>query len=208
MQTLVLGIGNTLLRDEGAGIHALNALMGHFFSSSGSSVTQNDADVLLELPTGGGIRFVDGGTLSFTLAGLLEQADNLVVIDAAQLGKPAGSVDCFMNTGMDRFLGTCKRSVHEVGLLDLLDMARLTGLLPVQRALVGIQPEVIDWGDSLSQAVANGLTDAVNSVNQVLSNWHGELGSVLLSLNADQSSLPSNTANQSVEFDNRTVDSQ
>lgn len=208
MQTLVLGIGNTLLRDEGAGIHALNTLMGHYFSSSGSSATQNDADVLLKLPKGGGVRFIDGGTLSFTLAGLLEQADNLVVIDAAQLGKPPGSVDCFMNTGMDRFLGACKRSVHEVGLLDLLDMARLTGHLPEQRALVGIQPEVIDWGDNLSEAVAIGLTDAVNAVNQVLSSWHDELGSVRLPLNADESSLPSNTANQSVEFDNRAVDSQ
>ena len=50
MKTLVLGIGNTLLTDEGAGIHALQALQEKF-------------------PEATGVTYLDGGTLSFTLAG-------------------------------------------------------------------------------------------------------------------------------------------
>lgn len=136
MQTLVLGIGNTLLSDEGIGVHALHYLQTHY----------------PELP---GTTCIDGGTLSFTLAGEIEQADRLIVIDAAQLHAAPGTVRSFVNEDMDSFLGQGnQRSVHEVGLLDLLQISRLTGRLPGQRTLIGIQPEKIDWGESPSPAVS------------------------------------------------------
>ena len=63
-QTLILGIGNTLLSDEGAGIHALNLFQ-------------------LYHPDPPNLTYVDGGTLSFTLAAYIEDCDNLIVLDAA-----------------------------------------------------------------------------------------------------------------------------
>lgn len=152
MKTLVLGIGNTLLTDEGAGIHALQYLQQHY-------------------PESDDVTYLDGGTLSFTLAGAVEDADNLIVIDAAQLkGKP-GTVDCLVNEDMDRFLGTCKRSVHEVGLLDLLDIARLTGHLPERRALVAIQPDIVDWGDAPTASVASAIPLAAEKVAELMKQW-------------------------------------
>lgn len=149
---LVLGIGNTLLQDEGSGIHVLNALRRQY-------------------PETEGVSYVDGGTLSFTLAGIVEECESLIVIDAAQLKKKAGSIACFIGEEMDHFLGQGKRSVHEVGLLDLLDMARLSGRLPRRRALVAIQPERIDWGEHPSPAVSDAIPTAVNEVVKLMERW-------------------------------------
>jgi hydrogenase maturation protease len=102
-ETLILGIGNTLLTDEGAGIHALNHLQ---------SAIPNI------WPDSPNLTFLDGGTLSFTLAVWIEDCTNLIVFDATELNRPAGTVNTFVGAAMDEFLGTNKRSAHEVGLLD------------------------------------------------------------------------------------------
>jgi len=151
----MLGIGNTLLRDEGIGIHVLKALQAR-------------------LPADDTLSFVDGGTLSFTLAAEIEASDRLIVIDAAQLGEAPGTVRCFIDNEMDSFLGSCKRSVHEVGLLDLFDIARLTQTLPGQRALVGIQPASVDWGEEPTDAVAAAIPVAVQKVCDLLELWKTE----------------------------------
>jgi hydrogenase maturation protease len=150
--TLVLGIGNTLLRDEGAGIHALNLLHSRY----------------PDIPN---LAFVDGGTLSFTLAAYIEDCDQLLVFDAAELRSPPGTVRTMVGDDMDAFLGAARRSPHEVGLLDLFDIARLTGSLPDKRALIGIQPDRIEWGMSPSEAVASALPVAVSQAAELLERW-------------------------------------
>jgi hydrogenase maturation protease len=150
--TLILGIGNTLLSDEGVGIHMLGYLGQHF-------------------PELTGISYLDGGTLSFTLAPWIETTDNLVVVDAAELDDEPGTVKVFTGTAMDRFAGKTKRSVHEVSLGDLLSIARLTDALPGNRALVAIQPQTIDWGSSLSAPVAGALPVAACRIIQLVRQW-------------------------------------
>lgn len=150
---MVLGIGNTLLRDEGAGVHAMRQLQ------------LDSADLT-------GVEFMDGGTLSFTLAGPIGAVDCLLVIDAAELGGPPGAVEVFCGAEMDRFLGANrKRSVHEVGLLDLLAVTCLTDKLPPQRALIGIQPAVLDWGEAPSAAVELALPLACSRARELISTW-------------------------------------
>ena len=155
MKTTILGIGNSLLRDEGIGIHVLKALKA-------------------QLPEDDALSLIDGGTLSFTLATEIETSDRLVVIDAAQLGDVPGTVRCFIGDEMDNFLGSCKRSVHEVGLLDLFDIERLTQTLPGQRALVGIQPASVDWGEEPTEPVAAAIPVAVQKVCELLELWRTE----------------------------------
>lgn len=150
---LVLGIGNTLLRDEGAGVHAMRRL-------------QSECGDL------GRIDFVDGGTLSFTLAGAIGGTDNLIVFDAAELMDEPGTVRLFINENMDQYLGSGRnRSVHEVGLLDLLAVACLTDSLPSRRALIGIQPQEIGWGDAPSAAVAAALPTACGLAMNLIGEW-------------------------------------
>ena len=151
-ETLILGIGNTLLTDEGSGIHALA-----LFQS--------------EYPDIPNITCLDGGTLSFTLASWIEDCDNLIVFDAAELHQPAGTVKTLMGDDMDRFLGAAKRSAHEVGLLDLFDIARLTYSLPVNRALIGIQPQEFGWGMQPCEAVRRALPLAVDAARELIESW-------------------------------------
>ncbi|MEN8107238.1 MAG: HyaD/HybD family hydrogenase maturation endopeptidase [Pseudomonadota bacterium] len=150
--TLVLGIGNTLLSDEGVGVHMLDFLREHY----------------PDLPA---VSYLDGGTLSFTLAPWIEAADNLIVVDAAELSAPPGTVQLFTGEAMDRFAGKTKRSVHEVSLGDLLAIAHLTDALPNNRVLVAIQPQQVDWGHDLSPAVAGALPEAATHIAARVRSW-------------------------------------
>lgn len=154
MKTIILGVGNTLLSDEGVGIHVLDAL------------------AQTALPRDGIVDLIDGGTLSFTLAVSIEEADQLIVVDAAQLKSPPGTLRLFRGEEMDRFLlGQRKSSVHEVGLTDLMAIARLTERWPERRALVAIQPEKLDWGDAPTPSVQSAIPEACRQIEALLEEW-------------------------------------
>lgn len=157
--TLVLAIGNLLMTDEGAGIHVLNFLVKQNINRNANNPNHT-------------VIYLDGGTLSFSLAAHIENADNLIVIDAANLNAPPGTVKTFVGSQMDQQLGQCKLSVHEVGLIDLLDMVKLSGHWPKHRALVGIQPLTIaDWSDLPSQPVKDAIPVAAAQVNNLIEEW-------------------------------------
>jgi hydrogenase maturation protease len=150
--TLILGIGNNLLSDEGVGVHVAWYLHEHH-------------------PDTPGVTFLDGGTLSFTLAEPIAGHDNLIVVDAARLGEPAGTVRCLEGEDMDRYLTGNRHSVHEVSLTDLLDIARLSGTLPQHRALIGIEPASLDWGDRPSAAVAGTIAPVAQMALALAARW-------------------------------------
>lgn len=156
MKILVLGIGNTLLTDEGVGVHVVRAM---------AAGRKADPD----------LDWLDGGTLSFTLAGPIESADALVVVDAAELKAEPGTVAVFEAEAMDAFLaGNRKASVHEVGLIDLMAIARLTGRWPERRALVAIQPQRVDWGEAPTAEVAAAIAVAGGHIDRLIGAWRAE----------------------------------
>jgi hydrogenase maturation protease len=150
---LILGIGNPLLTDDGAGLAALRALKEM-------------------LPERDDVEFLDGGTLSFTLAVPIAACETLIVLDAATVGGPPGTVRCFEGEDMDRFLNAHgKASVHEVGLNDLMSIARLGDGWPARRALIGVQPVSFEWGESPSPAVAAAIPAMCEHALQLLARW-------------------------------------
>jgi hydrogenase maturation protease len=151
---LLLGLGNVLLGDDGVGVKLVERLRTE--------------------PAIAAANFVDGGTLSFSLLGLIESADAMLVADAADLGESPGTVCVFENDTMDRFLASARRrTVHEVGLCDLLDMARLLDRVPRRRALLCIQPLTIAWGEVLSPAGAGAFDAAAATAGAMLRQWCG-----------------------------------
>ncbi|WP_462320046.1 hydrogenase maturation protease [Halochromatium sp.] len=150
--TLILGLGNILLTDEAVGAAVLKALQ---------PIADTDPDISL----------YDGGTLSFTLAGPIGDAGRLIVVDAAAMGDPPGTVRLFEGVAMDQQLSKHAKSVHEVSLADLFDIARLTDTLPRQRALIGIEPQQVDWGDQLTPAVAAAVPRVVSEIQTLLQRW-------------------------------------
>lgn len=153
-RTLVLGFGNASRADDGIGSHAIGYLQRDPYFNG--------------LPD---VRLLDGGTSIFELVGAIEQAYGLIVIDAAELQAEPGTVRCFLNESMDQQLGRARRTVHEVALRDLLDMARLRDALPARRALIGIQPEVVNWGACLSEATGASLPAIRQAVRELLVFW-------------------------------------
>ena len=150
-RVLILGIGNSLLADEGAGIHVLRHLARRSLPDT--------------------VALVDGGTHSFSLLEWIETADALIAVDAADLGLEPGTVRVLRGTGLDAFLAAGGRSVHEVNLGDLLQLAELRGLLPRRRALVGIQPGRVGWGLETSEPIRRGVAEATAVVEGLLAEW-------------------------------------
>lgn len=149
-RTLVLGLGNELLSDDGVGVHAVRRLQAEGVEGA----------VLL-----------DGGTLGFALAGEVAEASALVVVDAAALGGEPGDVAVFEDAELDGLLHGGGRDAHGAGLAQMLAGARLIGGLPERRALVGIQPDATDWGTDLTPTVAAALPTACGRVRELLEKW-------------------------------------
>ena len=151
-KTLVLGIGNVLLGDDGAGVKLVERLRS-------------------ELGVEAAI-FIDGGTIGFALLSFVEATDSMLVVDAAELNGMPGTIALFEGSAMDRFLASVRRrTVHEVGLIDLLDMARLQDCLPARRALLCIQPARIVWSEALSTPVEAAFNDAIEQARVLLGRW-------------------------------------
>lgn len=156
-KTLILGIGNTLLSDEGIGVHVLTDL-----EKSSSAVLEN-------------VITMDGGTLSFTLAGPIENCERFIVIDAAELKSEPGTIRVFENEAMDEYITSGnKKSVHEVSLADVMSITLLSGKLPEKRALVGIQPKHLDWGETPTEPVSAAIPVAIAEIESLLERWSDE----------------------------------
>lgn len=105
---LVLGVGNLLMGDEGAGIHVVRAL---------------EKEALPE-----GARLLDGGTGGINLLSEFDGVRDIVLIDATRDGQPAGSITLLhpQTAGdLPRGLGA-----HDFGLKDLFAVSALLGRMP------------------------------------------------------------------------------
>ena len=147
----VVGIGNNLLQDDGAGIHVLT-----HFEKRHPAV---DVDCL------------DAGTVGLALMDRLTHLDGLIAVDAMRLGKPPGTVTVLEGEEMDAHLRGHHGSVHELGLSDILDGLRLCDDLPQNRALVGIEPESMDWGTEPTEKVAVAIPRATARIRDLIRTW-------------------------------------
>jgi hydrogenase maturation protease len=151
-RVLVLGVGNPIMSDDGVGQRLLQALAAR-------------------APALDGVEFLDAGTLGLVLLPRLERFSALLVLDAAHLGGEPGEWRVYEGAQLDEFLKTARTSVHELGLRDLLDAARLMGSLPACRALVGVQPAQLRWGTELSPSVEAAIPAATAVARQLLEHW-------------------------------------
>jgi hydrogenase maturation protease len=99
-KTLVLGLGNILMADEGVGVHVVHAIEKH------------------ALPPG--VECLDGGTGGFVLLEPMQAADRIVMIDAAADGNPIGTVTRTVPRFSRDYPPTL--TAHDVGIKDLLDL--------------------------------------------------------------------------------------
>ena len=146
MGKVVLGIGNVLLSDEGIGCHVANALK--------------------EIPIPD-VKVIDGGTCPDVVQ-LLEDADKLIVVDAAEGGGIPGQIYRFHLEDI-----TLEQkpllSLHDMGFVDNLRLMRLwrnTG----ETVIIGIEPKEITWGLELSPELQYKMPQIIDIVLSELNN--------------------------------------
>lgn len=141
---LVLGLGNVLLGDDGVGAAAVARL-------------ERDYRIPPE------VRLVEGGTLGLSLLDEIAEAGHVILVDAVATDEEPGTLVRLdgadvMDAVRDRL------SVHQVGVADLLNAARLIGRYPASVVLLGLVPGRIGLGvgrTSVVDAALDELTDAI-----------------------------------------------
>jgi hydrogenase maturation protease len=150
-RTVVIGLGNPLMGDDGIGIAALERLRAAW-----------------HVPEG--VELVDGGTWGMNLLPIIEDADEVLFIDAIKTGAEPGTEIVIPRARLPRYLAT-KISPHEVDLRDVLALAELRGTLPDQTVAVGLEPALVELSSELSDQLQARLDALVAAVVRQLATW-------------------------------------
>jgi len=151
MKTIVLGVGNPILQDDGVGIHVLNELREHL----------KDSRVILDIAYTGGMNLLD----------MIRGFDKVILVDAIkQEDSKTGEVKRFSLTEAPA-VHSC--NPHDVSLSEALLLAKQLGEehLPQEIVVIGIVVKnTIDFGEQLSREVASAVPTAVSLVLTELKN--------------------------------------
>lgn len=150
---VVLGVGNILNRDEGAGVQALKEL------EKGCPTTGRRK-----------WRLLDGGVLGMDLLPYVERATHLLVLDAADFQGRPGAIREFSGGALKTFFSG-KISWHQLGFQEVLEVARVRGHYPGQVHLIGVQPGDMEVGLGLSEALELSVRDMARRALDILKNW-------------------------------------
>ena len=147
----LIGLGNILMKDEGIGVHTVNALRKRYTFSPD-------------------VEIVDGGTLGLDLLPFLEEGGRVVFVDAVDFGKGPGHIDTIEGEEILTFLHS-GFSAHHVGLSDLLLASRMMGILPGEICLIGMQPGCVDCGLDMTEAVRLRKEEVIDLILRKLQQW-------------------------------------
>jgi hydrogenase maturation protease len=140
---LVLGVGNILLRDEGVGVHVVQAMQG------------------IDCPDG--VELCDGGTAGLDLLDVLADRRKVIIIDAMAGEHEPGMVLRLTPGDLAPPSGP-GASLHELGLLQTLAVAGQLGCAPQEVVIFGIAPQEISYGLELSPEIAALIPEVIELV--------------------------------------------
>jgi hydrogenase maturation protease len=140
---LILGVGNTLLRDEGIGVRLVEAMSSH------------------ELPPG--VELVDGGTASVELIDYIRGRKKVVIIDAVKGGQEPATIYRFKDTDVEG-MRRPQLSLHDIGLLENLALVKYLDKPPEEMIIFGVEPKDLSIGLELSPEVAKVMPRLVELV--------------------------------------------
>jgi len=147
--TLILGIGNLLLCDEGVGIHVIRAL------ESGAAGA---------LPPH--VRTLDGGTGGFHLIGEIQSHPRVILIDATLDDKPPGTITILEPRHAADFPPLL--SAHEIGLRDMIETMTLTPPVPRMTLITISAANINEVGMTLTPAVAAAIPGVIAAIKKLL----------------------------------------
>lgn len=148
---LVLGLGNTILRDEGLGVRAVERLRERY-----------------ALPAA--VEAREGGTLGLHLLPALAGVRSLLIVDAVRAAAPPASLVRLEGEAVPRALDH-RLSLHQLALPELLAVGAFEGSRPERVVLWGMVPAAIEPGLELSPPVAAALDALAAAVAGELAGW-------------------------------------
>lgn len=152
-EVLVLGVGNILWADEGFGVRCAEAFHRAFADQPG-------------------VRVMDGGTQGLNLLGDIAGARRVLLFDALDFGRPAGTLLTLHDGEVPRALNAKMMSLHQASVMELLACAALTGDAPEAITVVGLQPILLDdYGGCLTPEAAAAVPVAVALAAEQLAGW-------------------------------------
>ncbi len=154
-RVVVLGLGNTMRRDDGLGVRALERLVAQY-----------------ELPQE--VDVVVGGVRGLALLPRLAGATHALIVDAVRAGREPGAIVRLEGDDVP-VPRTGALSAHDVGPVELLFFARLQGSLPSHVVVWGMEPATVEPGSALSSEVAGRLDELVRALAEELRRWGVEV---------------------------------
>ncbi len=150
--TLILGVGNPLRRDDGAGPETVRVLT----QEKKHAGLYEKADI------------IDGGTDGLGLVEYFRDYKKIILIDAVQMDLPPGSVKTFSPDKAVITIRTDSLSTHGFGIAELLKLAEALELQP-DVTIIGIQPEDTGYGENLSGTVLSSIDTVIKTIYTILS---------------------------------------
>ena len=130
--TIVLGLGNPLMSDEGIGIFLINKL----------------AELSDKFPE---VDFFDAGTGGITLLHLFEGRERAIIVDCAYMDEKPGQIRRFTPDQVKSVKQLAHQSLHEQDIMKVIEMAKLMDQCPKEIVIFGIQPKTVSLGQDLSR---------------------------------------------------------
>lgn len=149
--TLVVGLGNPLLADDGLGIEIIGRLAKSY-------------------DCGPDVEIEDGGTWGMNLLPQLETAERVLFVDAIKTGAIPGTLQRIEGEQLPRQLGL-KISPHQMDLQDLVAVSSIRGTFPTDAVAIGVEPECVETRTGLSASVSARLDDVLDAVVAQLRAW-------------------------------------
>lgn len=146
VNTLILGVGNLLLKDEGVGIHVIQALEKK------------------NLPPH--VRLMDGGTGGLHLLSWLQGYERLIMIDATLDNNPPGTIRLIRPRYAADFPPLM--SAHEIGLKDMIDAMILTDDLPDTHLIVISAAQINEVGMELTPDVEAAIPEVMQLIGGII----------------------------------------
>jgi hydrogenase maturation protease len=149
--TLILGLGNPLMADDGVGPRVIELLEAQ--------------------PVPAGIAIRDGGTAGVGLVPEMEGYQRVILIDCAKMGLQPGEWRRF--TLQEAKLLEDERaalSLHHASLRDALRLAEALGVLPPETIIYGVEPARVEWDRPMSTVVESALAAIAQAVLEEASN--------------------------------------
>jgi hydrogenase maturation protease len=154
MNTRIIGLGNSILTDDGAGIYAAREVSRRLTEAG----LHSEIDIL------------ESEVAGFDLMEMMAGWEQIILIDSIQFdGLKPGTVVRIEPEDLRTSLRI--RSVHQIDLPTVLELGRRMGLeMPAKLTIFGIQAEdPFTFGESLTDAAERGMNEAVDLVLKALS---------------------------------------